>query len=68
MPAVLSLFLSLYGSTWLTGDDSDSLRPGRSVIRYRIITNAGTAKGQTFEGANEVFLHQGHTFGVPMDL
>ena len=51
VPAVLSLFPCLYGSTWLTGDDSDSSHPGRSVIRYRIITNAGTTRGQIFEGA-----------------
>ena len=50
VPAVLSLFLCLCGSTWLTGDDSDSLRPDRSVIRYRIITNAGTTRGQNIWG------------------
>ena len=75
MPAGLSLFLCLYGSTWLTDDDSGFSRLGRSEIRYRVITNAGTAKGQTFEGAEGaailliiVFLHQGHTFGVSMEL
>ena len=46
VPAVLSLFLCLCGLTWLTGDDSDSSHPGRSVIRYRIITNADTTRGQ----------------------
>ena len=50
VPAVLSLFPCLYGSTWLTGDDSDSSHPGRSVIRYRIITNAGTTRGQNIWG------------------